>query len=226
MDPFHERLARVGLVVLEPYGFALAGGYAVAAYGIVHRPSEDVDLFAGPENEAQFSDAVRDAVGAYISDGLQADVTVEGLTFARLTVTDPASTRSAQVELAVDWRRDPPTILNVGPVLSRDDAVANKVSALYSRGQARDYIDVHAALLSDHYSRTDLLTLAEDHDPGFDRLVFAQALYALRRLPATEFAAYGLDEQQVARLTHELLDWADELATGSPPSSSEAQRHH
>jgi hypothetical protein len=33
MDPFHERLARLALDAAEPYGFALAGGYAVQAHG-------------------------------------------------------------------------------------------------------------------------------------------------------------------------------------------------
>ena len=41
----HRRLIETGLSVADQYGFALAGGYAVQAYGIVDRPSEDVDLF-------------------------------------------------------------------------------------------------------------------------------------------------------------------------------------
>jgi predicted nucleotidyltransferase component of viral defense system len=34
--------------------------------------------------------------------------------------------------------------MSYGPVLHLDDAVANKACALYSRAQARDYIDVDA----------------------------------------------------------------------------------
>ena len=45
MHPFHERLARVGLTAVSEYGFALAGGYAVQAHGLLVRPSEDIDLF-------------------------------------------------------------------------------------------------------------------------------------------------------------------------------------
>ncbi|HET9656524.1 MAG TPA: hypothetical protein VFP72_14295 [Kineosporiaceae bacterium] len=37
-------------------------------------------------------------------------------------------------------------------MLDQDDAVANKVNALYSRAQARDRIDVHAALASGRYT--------------------------------------------------------------------------
>jgi hypothetical protein len=45
VHPFHERLARVGLTAAAPYGFCLAGGYAVQAHGMVDRRSKDVDLF-------------------------------------------------------------------------------------------------------------------------------------------------------------------------------------
>jgi hypothetical protein len=45
VDPVHRRLAKIGLAAAGRYGFALAGGYAVQAHGILQRPSEDVDLF-------------------------------------------------------------------------------------------------------------------------------------------------------------------------------------
>lgn len=45
MHAFHERLARTALGAAGQYGFALAGGYAVQAAGLLQRPSEDVDLF-------------------------------------------------------------------------------------------------------------------------------------------------------------------------------------
>ncbi|MGL4178156.1 MAG: nucleotidyl transferase AbiEii/AbiGii toxin family protein [Dermatophilaceae bacterium] len=112
-------------------GFCLAGGYAVQAHGILDRPSEDVDLFTVvPES---FSTAVREAVARYGADGLVVTVLVESATYARLSVVEPASGASAKVELAVDWRAHPPTVLAVGPVLSQDDAVANKMAALLSR---------------------------------------------------------------------------------------------
>ena len=44
MDPFHERLARTGLAAAHRYGFALAGGYAVQAAGMLMRPSEDIEI--------------------------------------------------------------------------------------------------------------------------------------------------------------------------------------
>lgn len=42
-NPFHERLARIGLAAAQRYGFALAGGCAVQAAGLLERPSKDID---------------------------------------------------------------------------------------------------------------------------------------------------------------------------------------
>jgi hypothetical protein len=57
VDPFHERLARVALEHIGRFGFALAGGHAVQAHGMVERPSEDVDLFTTAISEEQFATA-------------------------------------------------------------------------------------------------------------------------------------------------------------------------
>ncbi len=90
MNPFHERLARIGLQATEKYGFALAGGYAVQAHGLVDRPSEDVDLFATAANgdtfDAAVDSAVDSAVGAYQGQGMHAEVTKRFATFARIEV--------------------------------------------------------------------------------------------------------------------------------------------
>lgn len=212
MHAFHERLARVGLAVLSDYGFALAGGYAVQAHGLVSRLSEDVDLFTTMDAEATFPAAVEAAIAAYRQDGLSVEVLLQSPGFARLSVTDPDQHLSAKVELGIDWRKHAPTTLAIGPVLNQDDAVANKVSALYSRAQARDYIDVHAALTSGRYAGDDLLRLAGEHDPGFDTRMFTDALRAIRRLPEAEFTAYGLTRDQVTALVVSLTKWAEEIA--------------
>lgn len=211
MDAFHERLARVGLEVLAPYGFCLAGGYAVQAHGLLDRPSEDIDLFTTIEAEAQFPAAVTAAVAAYSADGLDVTTPTSTATFARLSVTDPVSGATSKVELAIDWRAHVPVTLAIGPVLHLDDAVANKVCALYSRAQARDYVDVDAALCSSRYDGDDLLRLAEEHDPGFDAATFADALRAVQRLPSAEFQAYGLSTEDISALIDRLIRWATSI---------------
>jgi hypothetical protein len=56
-------MARVALAALEPYGFVLAGGYAVALAGIGDRLSNDVDLFTNVYSRTQFDHAKAIALG-------------------------------------------------------------------------------------------------------------------------------------------------------------------
>ena len=160
MDPFHERLARVGLDAAASYGFALAGGYAVQAHGFLDRPSADVDLFTEAGTQSAFAQAVDAVIAAYRRDGLQADAEVRTSTFARLSVSSSAD--GAIVELGVDWRKNKPIHLAVGPVLHADDAVGNKVCALFGRAEVRDYIDV-AAIPDARLGGEDQLPLASEY---------------------------------------------------------------
>jgi Nucleotidyl transferase AbiEii toxin, Type IV TA system len=140
MDPFHERLARVALEVAASYGFALAGGYAVQAHGFLDRPSADVDLFAEASAQFDFPDAVDAVIAAYQRDGLEARAEARSSSFARLSVS--RGEEQARVELGVDSRKNEPIRFAIGPVLHADDAVANKVCALFGRAEIRDYVDV------------------------------------------------------------------------------------
>jgi len=212
VHPFHERLARVALTAAAPYGFCLAGGYAVQAHGMVNRRSEDVDLFTSTKAAAEFHTAADAVLAALRDDGLDVSVSRQGSTFARLEVVDPGSGERSVMELGVDWRAYPPVTLAVGPVLHPDDAVANKVCALFGRAEVRDYVDVHGALYSGRYTGEDLLRLAAEHDPGFDRDMFADALRAVRRLPHSAFEPYALSESDGDLLRRRLLDWADEIS--------------
>jgi hypothetical protein len=210
VDPLHERVTRVGLVALEQYGFALAGGYAIQAHGIIQRPSEDVDLFTDRGNPVQFRRALDAAVQAWGADGLKVVVDAVFETFARLFLTDEQN-RQMKVELGYDWRAKPYSQLAVGPVLHRDDAVASKVCTAFSRGLPRDYIDINAVLTSGRYTKEELLRLAAEHDPGFDTVLFAQALRASRRYDDDMYTAYGLTTEQVNAMRSTLLEWAQEL---------------
>lgn len=215
MDPFHARLARVGLAAVGRFGFCLAGGYAVQAHGFVVRRSDDVDLFTTADTQDQFPVAVQALVEAYRADGLQVSVAVDGPTFARLAVTRPHDQAAVRVELGVDWRANPPSLLEIGPVLHSDDAVANKVCALFGRGEVRDYIDVDGIVRSGRYSLPQLLRLAADHDPGFDSAMFADALLAVERFPPSAFAPYGLAAEEADVLTERIARYAKQVRDSS-----------
>jgi len=215
MDPFHERLAHTALTAAGRYGFALAGGYAVQAAGLLQRPSEDVDLFTAWNRRAEFTTAVTAVIRAYRDSGLTVDVDRQYDTFTRLIVTDGQCT--SKVELGVDWRAHEPLIMAIGPVLHPDDAVANKMSALYGRAMARDFIDIDAALRSGRYTHDMVLRLAERADSGFDRRIFADALAQAHLLDPDDFAPYGITGQALDDLRARFAAWRRDLLDADRP---------
>ncbi len=203
MDPRHRQLAEIALRAAgTDYGLALAGGYAVRAHGMGNRPSGDVDLFTDWERRADFP-AVADLVINALSDnGFTVVVEARAETFARLLVTrdDEPDSEPQKIELAADWRAHPPVTLNIGPVLHPDDAVGNKMAALYGRALARDFLDIDAVLASGRYTSEQLLRLAEHADSGFDRAMFADVLGALNQISDAAFAPYGIDASAIQTL--------------------------
>jgi hypothetical protein len=61
------------------------------------------------------------------------------------------------------------------------------------------------------YTEDELLALAADHDPGFDRPWFAEALSAIDRLPDRLFQAYDLSAEDTSALKVRMRAWADRI---------------
>ncbi len=93
----------------------------------------------------------------------------------------------------------------IGPVMDLADLRAWKVSALVSRAETRDYIDV-AAFLQDTDAAT-LIDLARAVDPEIEPEDIARIRPRLDRMPDREFQAYGLDADQIAELRKRFIDW-------------------
>lgn len=129
--------------------------------------------------------------------------------FARISLTADAGT--LEIDLGIDWRAHPPAQLHVGPVLNLEDAIGNKVAALYSRSEVRDYLDVdtirQAGLFTDHR----LIQLAQERDPGFELAHFITALRAADTIAVTRVAMYGVTEPALTGLTARFTAWADSL---------------
>src|SRR5262249_31210971 len=119
--------------------------------------------------------------------------------------------RTSKVELAIDSRSNEPIHMTIGPVLHPDDAVANKMNALYSRAFARDFIDIDATVQSGRYDRETLLRLAERAELAFDRGVFAVALGEVQGLDDDDFAEYGVTGQNLADLRKRFAAWREDL---------------
>jgi hypothetical protein len=207
-------IAEIALAAAGSYGLALAGGYAVRAHGLGNRPSGDVDLFTDWRSRADFPAATETVIVALEERGYTVNMTIRGDTFARLLVRAPGDGADAEpdkVELAADWRAHPPVLLAVGPVLHPDDAVANKMCALYGRALARDFLDVDAAVTSGRYTWEHLLELAANADAGFDSVMFSHALGALSQITDAAFAEYGVSPEETALLRQRFARWRAEL---------------
>src|SRR6266566_8621092 len=50
LDELHQRVASAALRAAADHGFALGGGNALIAHGLISRPTQDVDLFTDREH--------------------------------------------------------------------------------------------------------------------------------------------------------------------------------
>jgi hypothetical protein len=65
VDALHREVAAVALRVAGRYGFALGGGNALIAHGVISRVTQDVDLFTDREDGvAAVADGVAEALAA------------------------------------------------------------------------------------------------------------------------------------------------------------------
>lgn len=145
-------------------------------------------------------------------------------TFARLEVTETATGKVASVDLAADIRNEKPVALSVGPVLAESDAVGSKVAAVFSRGYARDYLDLAGILASGRYTRDQLIAMARSVDTGFTTQWFAEALTGVDRFSDDEFSRYGVSADQIAAVRQAMRSWSAELTERVPTRRDRATR--
>ena len=99
--------------------------------------------------------------------------------------------------MGVDWRKAEPAVLAIGPVLSLEDAVGNKLSALYSRAYPRDFLDVDSIRASGKFTDADLIRAAIERDPGFEVPMFVTQLQLVHRVLPEQVSQYNVDADQL-----------------------------
>jgi hypothetical protein len=214
----HERIVRAAMQLPAP-NLALAGGGAMLAHDLVGRVTNDVDLFSSDPADI---DRVAHALTATLrAAGDEVDVERTSDTFTRLVVR-PREGDTVIVELAFDARMRPAVELSFGRVLDRDELAADKTLALFGRAAARDLVDVHA-LLAHGYTRSDLLRLAAEKDPGFHTAALRDALNAAASRDEADFASLGLEPAQTDDVRRLAADWRAHIAP-SPPAAAASDR--
>jgi hypothetical protein len=213
LDELHATIAAIALGAAGRHGFALGGGNALIAHGIIDRPTEDVDLFTDEDDGVTAAaGAVEAALRAAGFDAERQDKTAgladvfygmgDGL--AEWIVTGPGG-RQMMLQMAYFDRSRGPVIMDVGPVLDLEDVIGGKVCALASRAYDRDYVDTAAAL--GRYSVAQVIGFARRLDPGLEDRDFSDAGRRLDRMDDEAFARFGLGASDVAVLRARFAAW-------------------
>jgi hypothetical protein len=212
-DPFQAEVARLALAVAREHGFALAGGHALSAHGIISRPTEDVDLFT---DESGGVLAAAQLVAAALSGaGLTVDEIPEttelgevfhGFERDMVEFEVRRGDHTMRLQLVRFDRGRRPVVMDIGPVLHLDDVIGTKVAALATRAYPRDLIDVAAAL--DRFTREELIELGRRADPALIDEEFADAMRRLDRLDDSVFAEpYRRTPEEIAGIRARFADW-------------------
>jgi hypothetical protein len=209
----HGQVAAIALRAAARHGFALGGGNALMAYGVIDRFTADVDLFTDEEaGVAAAAGAVEAALRGAGFAAERQDLTAGladifygmGQGLAEWIVTAPGG-EQMMLQMAYFERDCPPVIMDIGPVLDLEDVVGGKVCALASRAEPRDYLDIAAAMR--HYSIEAMIGFARRLDPGLTDRDFADAGRRLDQWGDGVFAAFGLSARDVASLRKRFADW-------------------
>lgn len=205
------RVTGLLLDAVSDAGFVLAGAGAIRQWGLTDRPTEDVDLFAGHTTTAeQFRTALDAAEAALIEAGFEVGRSRVSDSFARFHLRGEGE-ELLEVDFGVNWRADAPVVMTVGPVLSERDAIAGKLSAVYSRGEVRDFLDLDSIRATGRFTDPELLALGREHDDGFDVGMFAAQLSRIATILPTQAAKYGVTADEFAQVQAHVLAWAIEL---------------
>lgn len=135
-----------------------------------------------------------------------------GRTFADFSVTDDASQETSSIQIGVNYREFAPARFEIGPVLDVRDAVAGKMSALWSRGETRDFIDIDAVVQSGRFSRAEVLGIGDKQEAlPFDRQMLADRFRSVQDKKPVEFEAYEVGPAWRREIIDRFLGWADEI---------------
>jgi Nucleotidyl transferase AbiEii toxin, Type IV TA system len=190
----------------ESAGFAVAGGAALVAQGLIDRPTRDVGLFLLDAGASEVTAAAASFEAALDRRRRSHHRVIDQRTFIRLEIYD--GQQSLIVDFGIDSPPEEPVDATVlGPTLSPRDLASRKTLALFGRAEARDFADVYD--LARRYGRSQLLTWAAADDAGFNQDIFASMLTTIDRLTDEDLPVQPRHVQDLRAYFH---DWAAELA--------------
>lgn len=197
LTPLQRRAARALFDLPESDGFALAGGSALVALGVVDRLTRDLDAFiaAQPGNPpGDVGPLATSFSAALTAEGWTIQLVRDHVTFARLLATLDGET--IEIDLAVG---SPPLFplqqVDGIPALTAGDLAARKVLAILDRTEGRDFTDLWA--LSTRLGRAECIAWAQQLDSGVSGHDIAEAFTRLERLGDEELPCAPLERTAV-----------------------------
>jgi hypothetical protein len=205
-------VARTLFALPEAAGYALAGGSALLALGVIDRPTRDVDAFV-PAIAGTPPGDVTPLLTAFqrqmAEDGWTVTVERALTTFARLVVDQGDD--EVEIDLAVD---SPPlfpleAVLDL-PVLAGPDLAARKVLTVVDRAEGRDFTDLRA--LAGLYSQAECIEWAQQLDDGLRPADIARAFRTLDRLDEDDLPCPA---DEIDELREWYRRWAEHVVAAS-----------
>jgi hypothetical protein len=186
LTPLQREAARLLFEIPESAGFALAGGSALVARGVIDRPTRDLEVFIAAQHGDPPGD-VRPLVTAYesalVGNGWSVEVIRRHATFARLVATLDGET--IEIDLAVDSSPlFPIEHVDDVPTLAPEDLAGRKILAVLDRAEGRDFTDLW--ILAQRCGRDECIGWAQQLDPGVTDTSIADAFDQLARLQDDE----------------------------------------
>ncbi|MEZ5382259.1 MAG: nucleotidyl transferase AbiEii/AbiGii toxin family protein [Microthrixaceae bacterium] len=181
----------------ESQDFALAGGSALVALGVIDRPTRDLDAFAAAQAGEHVGDVgpLAAALRAEMERiGWNIEAARQHQTFTRLI--GQKDRESIEIDLAID---SPPAFplerAGTIPCLAPQDLAARKVLAMLDRSEGRDFTDLWT--LSRQHGKADVISWARQLDTGVDEEQIARAFVRLERLHDDELPCDEADRLSV-----------------------------
>jgi Nucleotidyl transferase AbiEii toxin, Type IV TA system len=212
LTPLQRRILRALAPLAPPW--TLTGGGALAGVHLGHRETRDLDLFW--RDRPELGPSPREAETALRADGLEVSVLRTAPAFVELRVSDRRSVCVVDLVAEPFGPVESPQRAQIeGVQIAVDTAheiLVNKLTALLSRSELRDLVDVKA-LLEAGGDLERALRDAPKKDGGFSPLTLAWVLKGFS--PATLARALGVSAQETEEIVgfhRKLLEQVTALA--------------
>lgn len=215
-----DALDKIAQLVLhtddEGSSFVLCGSSALKIHKISMRLSADLDFFLPIEDESSFQSLLGKSLETLESRGYSAAIIRKSGNYSKVEIG--VGDNSIESDFGCDYFSEPPIIHALGMVRSRDDAVGAKLSALYSRGAPKDYVDTFHIIKSCLYSRKALISLCENHEAGFIAHLFGERLKLVDGIVYNQVKDY-LSSDELLAMKETLRPWGEVIVDESFRSS-------